>query len=134
MACCESSLSAGLLLRAALLCCEPVARVVTRIFPVYTAEAGLPYIYYRRKALEGTAVKRMPVDDTVAMQLYICAATYDESLAIAEAVRAHIDGRAWDDTQLGMRARMCHLTDAEEYFEADAYVQLLTFNLKISQL
>lgn len=124
----KTSLSCGLPVRARLLSSPAVREPVTSVFPVVTAEAVLPYVCYRRKALTGTPVKAPGRgSDAADMELMVCAASYDASLELAEAVRDALDGQAWTDEASGMRVRSCVLTDAAEYYEADAYVQLLTF-------
>lgn len=127
----KTSLSGGALLRSVLIAAPGIAGRVTKIFPVAVAAAELPYICYRRKALQGDAVKAHPSDDTVLMEVMVCAADYDESVALAEAARAALDGNTWDDGDTGLRAMRCTLVDASESFDADAYVQLLTFRIKI---
>lgn len=127
----KSSLSGGALIRSALLECEAIAGTVTQIFPVVTAEATLPYICYRRSALQTIAVKEHASDDTAIFEVMVCAESYDASVELAEAVRHTLDGRSIAIDGLGIAARRCTLTDASESFESDAYIQLLKFNLKI---
>ncbi|MCM1293755.1 MAG: hypothetical protein NC230_09290, partial [Bacteroides sp.] len=56
------------------------------------------------------------------------AADYDESLALAEAVRVALDNRTASDGTLTMRS--CHIINAEEGWRDDAYIQKLTFEIR----
>ena len=57
------------------------------------------------------------------------AATYQESVELAEAVRAALDYAQGEKDGLVMRS--CILADGEELYEDDAYVQSLTFKVQI---
>ena len=129
-----TSLSAGAVIRSLLLADEAVAACTRKVFPVsIDTSAELPYVLYRRAALEQQPQKSgQPGDDTVVMEVDCLAATYTGSVELAEAVRSALDfvrGEA-----AGLRLRACRLTDSEETWEDDAYVQRLVFNVKISRL
>lgn len=130
----KTSLSAGALIRAALLANPVVAGRVSRVFPVFTPTdaATLPCICYRRSALSTVGMKRQPSDDTATIEIMILTATYDEGVTLAEAVRATLDGMAIDSfEEPGISARRCQLVNAVESYADDAFSQLLTFNCKI---
>lgn len=124
-----SSLSAGSIIRELLLEDENVGGRVTAIFPVVADNAQLPYIAYRRMSLEQTPEKNASGADMVAIEVACYTATYSEGVELAEAVRASLDGvQAVSD---GLRLRSCLLANAEEYWEADAFVQRLEFRIRI---
>ncbi|MBD5163608.1 MAG: DUF3168 domain-containing protein [Bacteroidales bacterium] len=126
----KTSLSAGAIIRAVLLEDEEVARRTTKIFPVVPDQAELPYILYRRSALEVNPQKSgQPGADTVQMEVLCFTARYSEGVELAEAVRAALDYIT--ATHNGQRLRSCYLAESEESFEADAYIQQLIFNIKI---
>ena len=109
---------------------EEVARRTTKIFPVVTDQAELPYILYRRSALEVNPQKNgQPGADTVQMEVLCFTARYSEGVELAEAVRAALDYVT--ATHNGQTLRSCYLAESEESFEADAYIQQLVFNIKI---
>lgn len=126
----KTSLSAGSIVRDILLNNEEVSARVTRIFPVATDTALLPYILYRRAALEHNPSKAgQPGADTVQLEMVCYTETYAEGVELAEAVRAALDYA--EGERDGLRLRGCVLTGSEEGYEADAYLQQLVFNIKI---
>ncbi len=123
----KTSLSAGLALRAALLAADTGA---TKVFPVVVDEAALPYICYRRANLAQNPVKAgLPGADTAVYEVACYAGSYAGSLALAEKVRAALDRKQWNAE--GLTVRACTLTAAAEAAEADAFIQVLTFNVKV---
>jgi len=122
-----TSLSAGLFIREML----GNANIpgVTKIFPVATDTAQLPYISYRRVSLDPQAWKGGNAD-MVGVEVLCYASTYEQSLTIAEAARAALDCMQASIDALVLRS--CLLVDSEEMWSDDAYVQRLVFNLKIA--
>ena len=125
----KSSLSAGEIIRAVLTQDEAVSALTTKVFPVVADEARLPYIVYRRSNLEQTALKSTHNADTVGIEVLCFTEQYTQGVELAEAVRAALDG-----TQAvldGLVMRSCYLTDSEEAWQDDAFVQQLVFTIKI---
>lgn len=127
-----TALSAGQVIRDLLIGTPPIMRQVTAVFPVVTAEATLPYIAFRRSRLTprssssgGGSVSA----DTVELELAVYSQEYAEGLKLAEFVRATLDNKQVKSADLTMRS--CVLTDAAESFDGDAYIQQLTFTIKI---
>jgi len=130
MAANKTSLSAGAIIRGILLQSDEVVQHTNNIYPVVTDKAVLPYIVYRRAALEHKPTKtKQPGADTVQMDVVCYTATYAEGVELAEAVRAALDYAEGEKDGLVMRS--CTLTDSEESYEDDAFMQLLSFNVKI---
>lgn len=126
-----TSLSAGMVIHRLLTSDEAVMKSVTKVFPVVTDEARLPYIAYRRSALSGELTKSHAAE-SVTVEVRCYAATYAESVSLAEKVRAALDYRSTDGSNdNGLRLRACFLAGAEEFAEGDAYVQHLIFTLRI---
>lgn len=122
----KTSLSAGRIIRKLLLASQEVTARAKKIFPVVIDKAVLPYVLYRRAALEQDPTKAgFPGADTVQMEIYCYTEGYEEGVELAEAVRRALDF-ARDP---GMRS--CTLTGAEEFWEDDACVQRLVFTIKI---
>lgn len=126
-----TSLSAGSLLRTLLQKNETVAGMVTKIFPVVADEARLPYVAYRRLKLLQTPAKGADGADAVEVAVVCYAATYEGALALAEAVRAALDGCQGTDAATGLRLRSCTLIDAPESWDGDAYIEELHFLLRL---
>ncbi len=129
MAVSKSSLSAGIIFRAVLVSDPEVSARATKVFPVVSDEAKLPYIVYRRTQLEQVPTKGPRGTDTTAIEVLCYANEYDECLELAEAVRNALDGKQAEIDGLAMRS--CFLSDSEEAWQDDAYVQQLVFTVKI---
>lgn len=125
-----TSLSAGLVIYDILSKDADVMAMATKVFPVVTDSAELPYVAYRRTSLSQALAKGTPGAGTVTIEVNCYAATYDGSIALAEAVRSALDNYRGDGTGV-LRIRSCALSGSEEYYEGDAYVQALTFEVKI---
>ncbi len=126
----KSSLSAGAVIRSILLSNEDVKKRTNKVFPIAIDKAVLPYILYRRAALQHNPSKAgLPGADTVTMEVVCYTAKYAEGVELAEAVRAALDySQAERD---GVVMRSCMLTDSEEGYEDDAFLQQLVFQVKI---
>lgn len=129
MAANKTSLSAGIIIRELLTQDADVAAITNHVFPVVTDTAKLPYICYRRTSLESVPVKGSVGSNTVAVEVLCYADDYDQSLELAEAVSAALNNRQAQVDDLVMRS--CVLTDSEEGWQDDAYVQQLIFTVKI---
>ncbi len=127
-----TALSAGQVIRKLLLDTQPVMLLATAVFPVVTAEATLPYIAFRRSRLttrSSASGGDAAAADTVEMELAVYSQEYAEGLKLAELVRDTLDNKQVMSDDLTMRS--CVLTDAAESFDGDAYIQQLTFTIKI---
>ncbi|MBD5372805.1 MAG: DUF3168 domain-containing protein [Bacteroides sp.] len=126
----KTSLSAGQMIRSILLEDEEVSARVTKIFPVDTTEARLPYIVYRRAGMEPRPTKSgRPASDWIQEEIYCYCASYTESVELAELVRNRLDNLVAEDC--GYRISGCYLSDSEEGYENDAFIQKLVFSIKI---
>lgn len=119
----QTSLSAGLAVRKLLSENAYVQAITRRVFPVVSDSAQLPYVVYRRSDLEPAPNSRGSAD-TLTFEVACYAASYAGAVGLAEAVRAALDGAS--DNLL----RSCRIASAEELWEADAHVQLLTFTVR----
>ena len=108
---------------------ERLANKVTKVFPVVTDEAVLPYVCYHRGALETAVAKNAKSADTATIVVDCYAATYNGSVALAEAVREALDNVSIT-TSAGLNVRSSYLVDATESWTDDAYLQSLSFKLR----
>ena len=129
MAVSKTSLSAGEIIHAILTADSEVMARATKVFPVVEDKAELPYIVYRRTQLEQVPTKAGRGADTVGIEILCYSAGYTEGVELAEAVRGALDGAQGESDGLTMRS--CYLSDSEEAWQDDAYVQQLVFNVKI---
>lgn len=107
-----------------------VAGRVTKIVAVSTDKAVLPYLVVRAASMEQTPAKTAgrPVDK-VFLEVGCFHASYEGSVTLAEAVRSAIDNKRGEAS--GLTVRGCFLSDREELWESDAYVQALTFTILV---
>ena len=103
---------------------------ITDVFPIVSErDANLPYISYQRTSMSQQGVKTGMGADTAQITVTCFAAEYEESLEIAEAVRAALDGKQAANED--MRMRSCFMDGSSENWADDAYIQELVFNVKI---
>ena len=109
---------------------QQVADMVTNIYSVVAEErATLPYIVYRRVSIDERAVKSPMYCDTATIEVLCYAASYPQSVELAELARLALDGQRW--TGEGLTVRSCRLADSDEGWADDAYYQRLLFNIKL---
>lgn len=125
----KSSLSAGEIIRAVLTQDEAVSALTTNVFPVVADEARLPYIVYRRSHMEQNPLKSTRGADTIGIEVLCYTENYASGVELAEAVRSALDCKQAEID--GLQMRSCYLTDSEEAWQDDAYVQQLIFTIKI---
>lgn len=104
------------------------------------AENGtkFPFITWRRTALSCIDTKDFyNVQETATMVITIAATTYAESLQLAQAVKIRLDHRAGrkyeTETEDPIYIDEIRLTNASEDYVDGAYVQILTFDVKMSK-
>lgn len=120
----KTSLSVGADVRASLLDDPDVSGITEKIFPVVTDEAVLPYVVYRRAEMEEKPVKaRAAGSDAVNVEVACYTQGYADGVELAEAVRHALEA--------SRRLRGCLLVDSQEAYEAEAYIQLMTFRILI---
>lgn len=124
----RTSLSFGVAIYKVL--CDALGKSVTKVFPVVTDEANLPYVCYHRDAIGTTPTKSATAfaADVANVTIDCYAATYGESVALAENVRAALDNTRGNVN--GVEIRGCYMVDASESWADDAFVQSLTFQLR----
>lgn len=129
MAVSKSSLSAGEIIRAVLTSDPEVTARAKKVYPVVEDTAELPYVVYRRTQLEQGQVKGRRGNDNVTIEVLCYTKGYTEGVELAEAVRDALDNKTAESDGLVMRS--CYLTDGEEAWQDDAYLQVLVFNVKM---
>ena len=100
-----------------------------KVYPVVEDTAELPYVVYRRTQLEQGQVKGRRGNDNVTIEVLCYTKGYTEGVELAEAVRDALDNKTAGSDGLVMRS--CYLTDSEEAWQDDAYLQVLVFNVKM---
>ena len=129
-----SGISAGRLVRWALMQNPDIAGKVTAVFPVVSVQgAVLPYICYGCSGMTKVPTKTGVPEYHAQFEIAIFCKDYDESKALAEAARtALIDSRITDDD--GLYASNIKLINYSEDFVGEAYCQNLTIQLKTNPI
>lgn len=112
---------------------EVLAKMVTpkKVFPlVANADTTFPFIVYSRTGLEVQYCKDGVVENTVEVTVLAVSDKYVESLDIANQIRNILELKRYKDETIQINEiRIASVV--EEYME-DAYIQRMTFNIKIS--
>lgn len=126
-----TTLSAGKIIFAILNGNTDITDRVTKIFPVVASEAAvLPYIRYCRTGMSVNPQKAgLPGADAALITVECYTANYQEGVELAEIVREALDFKQGETGT--MRMRSCILTDSAEGWQDDAYIQELTFQVRI---
>lgn len=127
----STTLSAGKIIFSVLNGSTELKRRINKIYPVVASQkAVLPYIRYCRTGLSSVPQKAgQPVTDTSVVVVECYTADYLEGVELAELVRSLLDHKQGEAG--GMRMRSCTLVDSAESWENDAFIQELTFQVKI---
>lgn len=129
MAISRTSISAGALIRHALMASEEVKKRVNKIYPVVTERADLPYILYRHTGLDAVATTKGGAD-RITFELNCFTAQYAEGIELAEAVRDALEGQSV--TLDGLTLRNCYVTNFASEWDSDAHVQVITITANIN--
>lgn len=125
----KTCISAGEVIRHLLTSDATVNSLVTKIYPVIEDNAQLPYVVYRRSGMQQSPIKHGMGADAIMMQVICYAKDYGSSVELAEAVRQVLDN-APSTSYAGITMRSCLLTDCQEGWKDDAYIQNLIFTIK----
>ena len=131
-----TSISAGLWVYKALSASKELMRVCGKVFPVVSeAGAQLPYVCYRKGSNTSLPVKQGRSSDAVSIEVTCYARTYAESVNMAEIVRGVLEGGETEDyvdaTGRRLAVACAQMIDCEEAWADDAYVQNMTFEIRI---
>ena len=131
-----TSISAGLWVYKALSSSEELMRLCGKVFPVVSeAGAQLPYVCYRKAANAALPVKQGRSSDAVSIEVTCYARTYAESVCMAEIVRGVLEGGEAEDYVDASGRRLAvacaQMIDCEEAWADDAYMQNMTFEIRI---
>lgn len=129
-----SSLSVGATVRSALLADARVASMVKVIAPLAVpGETPMPYIIYGRGGYSQTPVKGVRGSDELQLDIFCIAGSYGESIAIAEAVRAALDGvQITPSTPELVPVRGCYFSGGDgESLDGEGFVQSLAFTIRV---
>ena len=103
----------------------------TQIFPVCmpAGEVLLPYAFMQRESVEMRMVKNTPEASSMAVSITICTETYDEGVEYAQKVFNYLNGYTFNFAGVPLRYT---LINAAESYDSGAYLQILTFNIRIN--
>ena len=107
-----------------------VSMVDGNIFPLIAEiNTTFPFIVYKREAITPQYTKDYWTSDEVMINIMVASDDYVESIEIADLVRQSLDQKKGEYS--GIKIRDLRLTQADEDFIDDTYIQYLTFKIKI---
>ena len=103
----------------------------SQIFPVCmpAGEVLLPYAFMQRESVEMRMVKNAPEASSMAVSITICTETSDEGVEYAQKVFSYLNGYTFDFAGVPLTYT---LINAAEGYDSGAYLQKLTFNIRIN--
>ena len=103
----------------------------SQIFPVCMPAGAvlLPYAFMQRESVEMRMVKNAPEASSMAVSITICTETYDEGVEYAQKVFSYLNGYTFDFAGVPLTYT---LINAAEGYDSGAYLQKLTFNIRIN--
>lgn len=128
----KTALSAGLLIAKMLREEDPEGKVIGGIIPVMASEEEkLPYCVYGLKSIETRPDKTPGAAVTANYEIRAYSETYAENIESAEAICRAMDFSQLDEREWGLSLRHCRLVDAQSGYEADSFVTVMEFTMKI---
>lgn len=107
-----------------------VSMVDGNIFPLIAEiNTTFPFIVYKRESVTPQYSKDYWTSDEVMINVMVASNDYVESIDIADLVRQSLDSKQGEYS--GIKIRDIRLTQADEDFIDDTYIQYLTFKIKI---
>lgn len=127
----RSSISAGLLIFALLNEDPDVSSMASRIFPVAltSEDIPLPFIVFRAISQGDTQTKPSGGCDTCQIAVDCAGKTYEEAVELAEYARSALEDRECE--RGGLSLGISYLSDREEFYDSDAYVERLIFTITV---
>lgn len=127
----RTSISAGLIVYKLLTESQAVKETATKVFPVCITDedAELPYVVFRFASFNPEQVKPDGGPDDCNLIADCLGNGYEEAVNLAEMVRAALENAECSIS--GLTLSGCVMTDREEFWEADAYVERLVFSLTV---
>ncbi len=108
------------------------ASVGTNIFPlIATQDVTFPFVVYKRTSFIPSYTKdKYSVTDSVNVQIVIASEKYSQSCEIADLINAQIVGITGNIA--GLFIDNIQLTDADEDYQQDTYIQTLTYQINLN--
>lgn len=100
-------------------------------FPIIAEKgANYPFCVYRRTALSGNTSKDgYTYEETISVEIVVCATTYSESIRYAHEIKTQLEQQRGRFENINITN--ISLTNANEDWSGDAYIQRLYFNIDI---
>lgn len=103
---------------------------VYRIYPIVSkTDCAYPFIVYRRSAVDVEYTKDGPIAEEADYEIICVAENYASSVEVADAVRTAMENKA--GTYATIQVAGTQLQNASENFANDAFIQSLTFNIRL---
>lgn len=112
---------------------EKVKSLTGMVYPVIAPEKAVcPYIVFRRAKVMTRPEKTPAHADTALIEVLCCGSSYSQSVELAEAAAKCLDGIQATSDDGSIRMRSCFLSNATEGWEAQTFIQSLTFTVRIN--
>lgn len=109
---------------------EMLKALSQKIYPlVAKADTTYPFVVYARTNLYTTYCKDGIIEDTLDVQVIAVSDNYVESLEVANQIRNVLELKRYKDDYIYITD--CRLSSATEEFIEDAFIQRMTFTIKI---
>lgn len=104
---------------------------IEKVYPLVADEGTTyPFVVYRRSGLAPASTKdRYSYKESASVEIIIASNSYPDSINLAEQVKAKMQNTR--GTYSGLNIGEISLTDADEDFIEDAFIQKLNFNIEI---
>lgn len=107
-----------------------VDRVQNKIYPLIAdVDTTFPFIVYKRTGITpATSKDRFIYDEDVYVEVVVASDSYQESIEIADLVKSALQFKKGLYNDITVKDIL--LTDADEDYTQDTFIQILTFNIK----
>lgn len=104
---------------------------IDKVYPLVADEGTTyPFVVYRRSGLTPASTKdRYSFRESASVEIIIASNTYPDSINLADQVKEKMEGTR--GTYSGLNIGEITLTNADEDFLEDTFIQKLTFNIEI---
>ena len=121
---------AGRVIKSILLSVDGIGeRVRDSIYPIVAPSEKIPCVVYKKTGVAPASTKDGKMYDEFTFEVSAVCRSYSDMVDLSGLIFAALDGFSGDVD--GLRVKRISLTDADDLFDSDAYIQSMTFKVKI---
>lgn len=130
-----TSLSAGYAVRDII--ASTLGDRITAVYPVVSVKnATMPYVVYFRTSTASNPTKQANAFDTCQLNIQVYTSDYATGVSLMEDIRAAVEGKTInyvddDDATLRMKVDCSLITDSQEAWDGDSFLQEISIDCKI---